>query len=198
VAHAVEHAPYLALSAFVDRDLEPWVGLFLSDLLDLCRSCLAVIEINSLLKVVYLAGFENTLYLRQIGLGKFMFWVGDQVREIAVVRQDQHALGIIVKPAHGIDADLDAFQKVLDRWSSLGVGHRRDISRGLVQHNVDLWLLRIDELAVDLDMVFVRVSLGAGLGHHLAVHAHPSFGDELFRCAARRHSRGSYDLLDTF
>jgi hypothetical protein len=198
VAHAVEHAPHLALPSFVDRDLEPGVCLFFSDLLEFCRGRLAVIEINSLLEVVYLAVFENALYLGQIGLGEFMFWMGDQVRKIPVIRQDKHAFGVVVKPANGIDADLDAFQQVLDRGPALGVGHGRDKARGLVQHNVDLWLLRINELAIDLDMVFVRIGLGTELGHHLAVHAHPSLGDQFFRGAARRHARCGYDFLDTF
>jgi hypothetical protein len=122
----------------------------------------------------------------------------DQVREIPVIRQDQHAFRIVVQTADGIHADLDAFQQILDRRPAFRIGHGRDKARGLVQHDIDLRLLRIDELAVHLDMVLVRVGLGAELGHHLAVHAHPAFGDERFRGAARRHSRGGYDFLDTF
>jgi hypothetical protein len=198
VAHAVEHAPHLALPSLVDRDLEPGVGLFFPDLLELCRSGLAVIEINSLLEVFYLAVFEETLYLRQIGLGKLVFRVCDQVREIAVIRQDQHAFGVVVQTAHGIDADLDALQQVLHRGPAFRVGHGRDKARGLVQHDIDLRLLRIDELAVDFDMVLVRVGLGAQLGHHLAVHAHPAFGDKRFRGASGGYPRGGYDLLNTF
>jgi hypothetical protein len=56
-SHTVEHAPYLAFPSFVDRDLDPGVGLFLPDLLYFCGSSLAVIEINAFLEVVYLAVF---------------------------------------------------------------------------------------------------------------------------------------------
>lgn len=198
VAHAVEHAPHLALSAFVDRDLEPGVGLFFSDLLQFCRSGLAIIEINSLLKAVYLAVLEHTLNLRQIGLGKFMFGVGDQVREIPVICQDQHTLGVVVKPADGIDANLDAFQQVLNGRPSLRVGHGSNIARRLVQHYVDLWLLRIDELAVDLDVLLAGVGLGPQLRHDLAADRDPSFEDELLRRPARGDPGRGDDFLDTF
>jgi hypothetical protein len=198
VAHAVEHAPYLAFPPFVDRDLKPGVGLFLSDLFDLSRSGLAVIEINTFLEVVYLAVFEHTLYLGQIGLGKLVLWMSDQVGEVSIIRQKEKSLGVVVQPADWIDANLDAFQQVLHRGPPFGVGHGRDKARGLVQHNIGLRLLGVDEFAVDLDMVFGWVGLGSELGHHLAVHAHPAFGDKLFRSSSGSHPRSGYDLLDTF
>jgi len=58
--------------------------------------------------------------------------------------------------------------------------------------------MRIDEFAVDLDVVLGCVGLGTEFGYHLAVHAHPAFGDQLFCGAAGRNTRGGYDFLDTF
>jgi hypothetical protein len=198
VPHAVEHAPYLAFPSFVDRDLEPGVGLFFSDLFDPCRSGLAVIEVNTLLEVVYLAVFEHTLDLGQVGLGKLVLWMRDQMGEVSVIRQEEKSLGVVVQPAHGIYADLDPLQQVLHRGPPFGVGHGRDKTRGFVQHDVGLRLLGVDELAVNLDMVFGGVGLGAELGHHLAVNAYPALGDKLFRSSSGGNARGGYDLLDTF
>jgi hypothetical protein len=124
--------------------------------------------------------------------------MGDLEGEIPVIRHDQHAFGVVIQPAHGIDADLDPFQQVLHRGPTFGVGHGRDKTHGFIQHNIRFRLMRIDKLAVDFDVVLGRVGLGSEFRHHLAVHAHPAFGDQLFCGPARSYSRGGYDFLDTF
>jgi hypothetical protein len=193
--HMVEHAAHLALPPLMDRNLHPGVHFFLPDFFDLRGRGLAVLKEYALFKHLDRPFIKHALDLRQIGLWKFMFRVRDQVREVPVVCHEQQSLGIVVQPADGVDAGLDAFEQVLHRGSSFGIRHGRDIARGLVQHDVGPRLFGIDELAVDLNMVIVRIGLGPELGHHLAVDAHPPFNDKLFRGAARCHSCGRYDLL---
>ena len=103
---AVEHAPDLAFSAFMDRDLQPGIRFFLADLLELRGRSLAVVEIDTLLEQVDLLVREHTLHLRTIGLGEFMLRVSNKVRKIPIVREEQQALGVVVQPPHGIDANL--------------------------------------------------------------------------------------------
>lgn len=184
MTHVVEHAPHLALPAFVDRDIDPGVRFFLPDLPDLGRRGLAVLQKDARFQRRDGAVFEHALDLHQIGLGKFMFGVRDQVSKIPVIRQEQQALGIVVQPAHRIYADLDAFQQIMHRGPSLRVGHGRHKTRRLVQHDIGWRLFGIDELAVNLDMVFVWVGLGTELGHDRPVHPHPALGNKLFRSAA--------------
>jgi hypothetical protein len=50
-----------------------------------------------------------------------MLRVRDQVREVPVVRHQKQPLGIVVQPSDGVDAGLDAFQKVLHRGPAFGV-----------------------------------------------------------------------------
>ena len=190
VTHVIEHAPHLALPAFVDRDIYPGVRFFLADLPDLCRSGLAVLQENACFERRDRAVFEHALDLHQIGLGKFMFRVRDQMSKIPVIRQEQQTLGIVVQPAHRIHPYLDPFQQVLHRGPSLGVGHGRDKARWFVQHDVGLRLFGVDELSIDLDMVLGWVGLGPELGHYRPVHPHPALGNKLFRGAARGDPRG--------
>jgi hypothetical protein len=190
MTHAVEHSADLPLSAFMDRDLKPGVRFLLAHLPDLCRRGLPVIEIDAVLKGLYLVVFEHALDLRTVGLGKFVFRMRDQMRKISVIGQKEQPFSIVVEPPDGIHADLDAFQQVLDRGPSFGIGHGRNKTRGLVQHDVRQRLAGVDELAVNLDMVLVRVCLGAELGHDLSVQAHSALGNELLSCSARCHSRG--------
>jgi hypothetical protein len=193
--HMVEHAAHLALPPLMDRNLQPRVHFFLPDFFHLRGRGLAVLKKHSLFKHLDRTFIKHTLDLRQIGLWKFMFRVRDQVREVPVVCHEQQPLGIVVQPADGIDAGLYAFKQVLHRGSSFGIRHGRDIARGLVQHDVGPRLFGINELAVDLYMVIVRVGLGPKLSHHLAINAHPALNDEIFRGAARCHSCGRYDFL---
>jgi len=185
MSHVVEHAPHLALPAFVDRDIDPGVRFFLPDLSDLGRSGLAVLQKDACFQRSDGAVFEHALDLHQIGFGKFMFGMRDQVGEIPVVRQEQETLGIVVQPADRVYADLDAFKQIVHRGPSLGIGHGRHKTRGLVQHDIRRRLFGIDEFAVNLDMVFVRIGLGSQFGHDRSVHPHPALGNKLFRSAAR-------------
>ena len=135
MSHVVEHAPHLPLPAFVDSDIHPGVRFFLPDLPDLCRRGLAVLQEDACFERPDRAVFKHALELHQIGLGKFMFGMGDQMGEIPVVRQEQQALGIVVQPADRVYADLDAFEQIMHRRPSLGVGHGRHKARGLVQQD---------------------------------------------------------------
>jgi hypothetical protein len=181
MAGEVDHAPYLAFSAFMDRDLDPGVGLFLAKLSDPGRRRLAVFEENSLFKVFDVPVLQESLHLHQVGLRKFVPGMGHQVRKIAIVSQQKQAFSVVIKPAHGIDTHLDAFQKMRDDRTALGVRHGRHKSGRLVQHDVGLGLLRVDQFTVDLDMIIVRVGLGSQFGHNLSVHTHAAFEDDVFR-----------------
>jgi hypothetical protein len=116
--------------------------------------------------------------------------MGDQVGEIPVIRHDQHAFSVVVQPAHGIDANLDPFQQILDRGPPFGIGHGRDKAHRFVQHDIGFRLMRIDELAVYLDVVFGCIGLGAKFSHDLTVYAHATFGDKLFRSPSGSYPRG--------
>ena len=190
MSHVVEHAPHLALPAFVDRNIDPGVRFFLPDFPDLGRRGLAVLQENACFERRDRTIFEHALDLHQIGLGKLMLGVRDQVSEIPVIGQEQQSLGIVVQPAHRVHADFDAFEQIVHRGPSLRVGHGRHKARRFVQHNISRRLLGIDEFAVDLDMVFGWVGLGPEFGHDRSVHPHPALGDKLFRSAARCDPRG--------
>jgi len=190
MTHMVEHAPHLALPSFVDRNIDPGVRFFLPDLSDLGRRGLAVLQEDACFQRRDGAVFKHALDLHQIGLGKFMFGVCDQMGKIPVIGQEQQALGIVVQPADRVYADLDAFEQIMHRGSSLRIGHGRHKSRRLVQHDIRRRLFGVNEFAVNLDMVFVWVGLGAELGHYRPVHPHPALGYKFFCSAAGGYPRG--------
>jgi hypothetical protein len=186
----IEHAAHLALPALGDGDLDPGICLFLADFPEFRRRGLPIVEKETRLDICYLIFVKNALELRQIGFRQFMLGMGDQVGEIPVIRHDQHAFGVVVQPAHRIDANLDPFQQILDRGPPFGVGHGCDKTHWLVKHNIGFRLVRIDEFAVYLDVVFGCIGLGAKFSHHLTVDAHAAFGDKLFRSSSGSYPRG--------
>jgi hypothetical protein len=127
-----------------------------------------------------------------------MFRMRDQVSKVAIIRQKQQTLGIVIEPSNRIDPNLDAFQKILHCGPTFGVGHGGHEARGLIQHDIGERLLWVDELAVHLDVVFGCVCLAAKFGHYGAVHAHPAFRDKLFCSAARGQACGCYYFLKPF
>lgn len=63
MSHVVEHAPHLPLPAFVDRNFEPGIGLFFSDLFYLRQRGLPVIQEHACFQRGDRAVFEHTLDL---------------------------------------------------------------------------------------------------------------------------------------
>jgi len=189
MAGKIDHAPYLAFSALVDRDLDPGVGLFLAELSDPGGRRSSILEKNALFQVFNVPVLQKSFDLHQVRLRKLVPGMGHHMGKIAVVRQQKQAFGVIVEPAHGIDTDLDAFQEMRDDRAALGVRHGRDETGRLVQHDVGLGLLRIDQFAVDLDVIMVRIGLGSEFGHDLPVHPHPALKNDIFRRPARRDPR---------
>jgi len=185
MAGVVDHATHLAFSAFMDRDLDPGIRLLLAELSYPGGRRLAVLEKNALFEHLDVPVLQEALDLHQVGLGQFMLRMGDEVSKVPVVRHQEQALGVIVEPAHGIDTDPDALQEISDDRASLGVRHGRNETGRFIQHDIGLGLFRIDQFAVDLDVVPVRVGLGAKLRYDLAVHPHTPLEDDLLGGAAR-------------
>ena len=84
--------------------------------------------------------------------------------ELAVVREDDQALGVVVEPADRIEVALDAGarQQIDHRRPALRVRPRADHAARLVNQQVPA-LGRLEPAAVDLDLVAIRIGLGAEL-----------------------------------
>jgi hypothetical protein len=197
-ADVIEHATHLAFPALMDRDLDPGIHLLFADLSHPGRCGLAILQEHALFKHADLAVGEHSLYLGKVRLGELVLGVGDQMRKVTVVGQEQKTFRIVIQPPHRVDPHLDALQQIVHHGPALRIGHGRDESGRFVQHDVGRRLLGIDQFAVHLDVIFRGISLGPQLGDHLTVHAHSAFGYKLFRGSAGCDPGGRYDLLQTF
>ena len=83
---------------------------------------------------------------------------------------------MVVEPPDRNDPFGDLAKHIADRRPPLRVVERRDHLARLVNEVVHRFF-GDQSLAVDLDAVFVRVDLGAELGHHATIDAHPTRDD---------------------
>ena len=91
-ADVVEHASHLALPSLMDRDLDPGVHFLLADLPHPGRCGPAVLQEHAFFEHVDLAVGQHSLDLGKIGLGELMLGMGDQMRKVPVIGQEQQDL----------------------------------------------------------------------------------------------------------
>ncbi len=150
---------------------------------------------------VRIAAGLTLLPARDLDLGEVLLLdarrrMGDAVGQLAVVGEQQQALGVGVEapdwehPRLGRD-ELD------DRPPPVRVAGRRDDSRWLVEQVVDETGTHTDGRSVDLDEVGLGVDPTPEHGD-LAVHAHPSGGDQLLADPPAAPPGGGEHLLQPF
>lgn len=144
---------------------------------------------------VQLALLRHAAHARVVLALHLVLRMQQPLRELAVVREQQEPLGVVVQPADGVDVLAHLGQQIEDRRPVLGVLPRRHVAAGLVEQDVAVAPRHADALAVDADVVAERVGPRAQLEHGGAVHRHAAAGDEGLRRAPRRDSGGGEDLL---
>src|SRR5262249_25561918 len=118
--------------------------------------------------------------------------------EIAVVRQDEQALRVVIEAADGVDVLAYALQKIDDRRALLRIRPRRHVPARLVEQQIHVTLGDLDAPAVDADVVAGRVGLRAQLANRFAVDAHAALEHQLLAGAARRDPGLRENLLKPF
>ena len=141
------HPPHLTVSPLVEHELHPRAA----ELAGAGGSSHAVLELDTFRENRNGGGGQVALDVCDIGLLDAVAWMGQTVRQIAVVRQQQHAARVDVEPAHRYNARLVA-DDVDDGRSALGITGRRYHPERLVQEDVGELLLA-DPITVHLDDV---------------------------------------------
>ncbi len=189
VADRFDHAVNLAMLALVDRDAEPRVLRIRRQNLDLCgQRDRAVVELNAFAEPLDVLGAQLAVDLHVIRLRHVARGREELRRQLTVVGEQQNTLGIEIETADRLHRHRQVLQVVHDHGTTTVIRHCRDAALGLVEHDVEV-LERDYRLAIDRDVVLVRIDLGAEHRDRLAVDVHASRGDQIFGLAARRHTR---------
>ena len=133
------------------------------------------------------------LHLREIGPRHLVGGMGETVRQLAVVGEQQEALGGGIKPAHRQDA-LREPEQVEHGPASLGVLARRDHAGGLVERVVELARVERHPPALDLDRSGGGID---ALPQHggPAVDRHQASPDQVLGSPSGRYPGGRQQLL---
>ena len=122
------------------RDLVPAVLFGLFEVFDLGRSGFeTVFEDDATTEFVDGDGSRKALYLDVIDLWD-RFRRRDKICKLAVVRENDQALGIVIEASDRMKAAM-ALDEVDDQLSAFGVGGARKITFWFVEQNVDVFAL---------------------------------------------------------
>src|SRR6185503_4588825 len=83
-------------------------------------------------------------------------------------------------------------------WAALRIGYCGYVAFGFVEQQIDMALSSVQELAIDFNVVPLRIGFAAEFGGHLAFYGDASLRDQFFRLAPRSDACCGNNLLQTF
>src|SRR5690349_16315183 len=206
VAHLVQQPPDDVLAALVDHQLDHRAARVRVDEAEPVDDREPVLQLDALAKPPAQVARDRALYLGEVGLLHLERRVHEAVAELAVVHEQQQALGVGVeapdveqpRPRAAVEvlvhgAALD--EEVADAAAALVVVHGRQHAAGLVQREVSERLVEHDAQPVDVNDDLVGVHPPPHLADDLAVDGHPPGGDQLFGRPPGRHAGLGQHLL---
>lgn len=141
---------------------------------------------------------QSAIGLDDVGFDDIGAFVHDGIGEVAIIGKQQEAFGVIIETADGVNALLDALEVVGDGGAALGVAHGGDDAVGLVHGEVEEMAGRVEEFAVDLDVIGGEVGFGAESGDGLAIDANAALEDHFLGVAAAGDAGLGDDFLKAF
>jgi hypothetical protein len=153
-----------------------------------------VFEVKTLKDLLHRLICDNAAKSRGIDFGHAVARVRKDIGQFAVVGQENQALGVLVKPAHGVHPARLSGNKPQDGRSAEFIRRSAQNAGRLVEKVIDLALL-LDLNAVHFDARRFRVGLYAHLSYEHAIDGDAALGDDLFAFAPRSHARVGEYLL---
>jgi hypothetical protein len=196
-----EHAADFAVLAFGQRHFDPLVapGAALHVGVDIAIA--HAVDLDAFDQVFELALRDVAKGARAIGARDAGGGQFKRALQLAIVGEQQQALGVEVEAAHGHHARRIAgqgiAQGVVDRRATGGIALGGDQAGGLVEAEDARGRGRRDQLAIDAHAPEVLQDRGGGLDQH-AVEAHAALGDQALDLAARGDPGAGEQLGDAF
>jgi hypothetical protein len=197
MADGLDHPLHLMLTSLMDGDFKPGIALCPADLIDLGRGSEAVFQFDAAFERVDLGIVEYAFNLDEICLGHVIAGMEQRLGQVPMICQQHEPFTIEIQPPDGEHTHRNPAQKILHGRATLRIVERgHDVLR-FVENHVDIGLRGPEMFAVDLDVVPVRVNLGAKLLHHVAVDGHASGRNQFLGLAARGQSGTGNQFLET-
>ncbi len=198
---AEEHLAHLSRAPFGELDREPGVAALFVPAAgalhpgDAARRGAPPLEDDPLAQAIELRLVRRPLHLHLVGLVAAVARMRDPLRELAVVGEQQQALGLVVEPPHRDQGLAPVLRHELnDRRPPGIVLDRGQVAARLVQQQVAMRSDALDLLVVDLDRVDGRIGLLAEHGDP-SVDGDPPLAHQVFGLPAGSDAGSRQDLL---
>ncbi len=177
VAEAGEEALDLVVPALEEGDLE--LAHLAADLVrsDVRGRGLALGHPDALTDRLHGLALDSAADLHDVGLGDLVARMGHALGEVAVVRDQDQALAVLLEPPGRVETEGHVAE-VIDDLGASHVGRRRaDHAGGLVEGEGHLGL-ELEPAVLEAHVVALGVHEVPHLPHHLAADGHVAVGDQ--------------------
>ena len=199
MADRIAHLSNLPRTAFLEGNEEqrlvrvsPAVGCGQADL---CGPGRAPVDGNPLCQTSQIVRVGDTAHARLVDALDPVTRMHESRRQIAVVRQQQKSLGVVVEPANRIEIAWNAGDQVHHGGPLLGIVSCGDVAARLVQQNVAAPPTRPKSPAVHPHIVTSRVRARAQLGDRGSIHADAALQNEALGGPPRGDAGRRHELL---
>jgi hypothetical protein len=192
----IHDPPNEVIDPFVHADCQNRAIGRLPEQPDFLRNDSALLDHDTVADALQLALCRPRAREDVIFLGQLVPRMHDPMRDIAIVGQQEQALGVAVKPSDWKNPFADP-NKVHHRPAIALVACGSDVPGRFVEHQIAQWWLAND-LVVDPDFIGGGISARAQLGHDLAVDRDAAFGDQCFGGASGGNAASGEYALESF
>ena len=110
-----------------------------------------------------------------------------RVRQLSIVRQQQHSFGVVVEPSHRKQSHRRIGNQIKHRLTAIGIRRGRDVAFRLVQQVIGQRLL-FDQLAIDADPIGRWIDARTKLRHDTAIDSDVTLTDQHLRVSTRSNA----------
>lgn len=114
--------------------------------------------------------------------------MGQALREIAIVCQEEEAFGLRIEPADIEETGKAWRQEVKDRVAGVRIAAGRDETGGFVQHDIEPARIATQQFAIHLHVIALG-RLRAKIGADAAIDGDAAAGDQLITLPSRANAR---------
>lgn len=196
VAELGKHAADLAIHALVEGEFEKGVGGAASEDADPAWGSSALGEMDAGHELLEVFGRDAAGDVGLVSLGDAVAGMSELRGEVAVVGQDEEALGVGIEASDGVDALVNAGEEVEDGEAAVGVGRGGEVAEGLIEKEVGD-AFGLDASAVDADVIASQGGLVAD-SDDAAIDGDASLGNEALTGTAAAVAGVGEDFMKAF
>ena len=135
-AHRFDHAPHLAIASLCDRQLQKGLRFRIAKANGLGRPRRPVFQNHAFAQLPHGVFRQNRRAFHQISLRHMMIRIGQPLRQLSVVGQDQQSAGVQIQPSDGRDELADIAQQIVNRRTALRIFVSSQITLRLVEQQI--------------------------------------------------------------